>query len=291
LTANSAQQVAIAFLGLARDCVGSLPIFFRFVDSLDQASISSVVLIGENGSTDGTRELLERRAAEGRLQVVDTGFMAGIPRRLQRMAQGREKVKLALKNSGARPAYVCVVDLDRVMTIPPRVEDFTQAMELLANDERLFAVSADSKPYFYDLLAYEDDELSFAWLPHKSEEVATMRPRRYYGQILKHISAYQRSLTKLGDRLCISSFNGMCIYKASYYSRASYLATGKVDICEHLVLNRSIFRATGRRILITRFLTLRTPAEQMPIGPIAFWVQQIYKKLRRMGSRSQSCRH
>src|SRR5262245_15789761 len=149
--------------------------------------------------------------------------MGKIPRRLQRMAEGREALKLALEESGTKPTYVCVADLDGVMIVPPPLKDFIRAIEILEEDERLFAVSADSKPYFYDLLAYQDDELGFEWLPQKSAEVATLRPRRYYDQILKHISAYQRKLTKLGDRFCISSFNGMCIYKRIYYWPASYV--------------------------------------------------------------------
>jgi hypothetical protein len=248
----------IVFLSLARDCAATIPSFLGLLAALRAEGLSVIAFIGENGSRDKTRELLQREAANGRIVLVPTPFMAEERDRLRRMALGRERLKNAFEAARLEPRFVGVLDIDNVIASPPTI---TALLAAAAKLERpgIFGVSATSRPHYYDLLAFQDDHRSFDTL---LEELAASRSNifDYYRFFRSRIYPHQQALTDDREIECASTFNGLCLYRTDAYRLGSYLQPGP-SICEHLVFNRRLAERTGARMLIDPGLILHTPVD------------------------------
>lgn len=265
-----------AFLALARDCAGTVPRFLELLETLRRSGSHVAAFVGENGSRDGTRTLLQRAEARGEIILVPTTFMAGEPERLRRMALGRERLKSELESSGISPRFVCVLDIDNVIATPPTVPALLAAASKL-DRPGIFGVSATSRPHYYDLLAFEDEQRSFVTL---LDELAKSRTGivRYYRFFRSRIYPYQRALTSDREIRCASTFNGLCLYRADSYRLGSYLQVGPA-LCEHLVFNRRLASLTGGAMLIDPGLMLHTPVDHAERSFLPFAWRRLRKLL------------
>lgn len=264
----------IAVLALARNCAATLPAFLRFLASLRAAGLACRAFVGENDSRDGTGALLAAAEARGELRHVPTGFMAETRGRLARMALGREHLKQVLDAQGPPPAFVCVADIDNVIARPPEAGAVLAALEKLERPG-LFAVSAASRPHYYDLLAYEDETVSYE---HLLDDIA--RHRRgalgYYRFFSGTIYPAQSALTRERETTCLSAFNGLTLYRGADYRLGSYRDEAYAR-CEHLTFNRRVAAATGRRMLVDPGLVLRTPGDHAQRGFVSFYASRVRK--------------
>ncbi|WID96682.1 glycosyltransferase family 2 protein [Bosea vestrisii] len=269
-----AMQRDFAFLALAKDCATTIPRFLALIETLRRKGMSVAAFVGENGSQDGTRLLLQRAEARGEIILVPTPFMADEPERLRRMALGRERLKSELEASGVEARFVCVVDIDNVIAAPPSVAALLAAA-LKLEQPGIFGVSATSRPHYYDLLAFEDEHRSFETL---LDDLAKSRVDifEYYRFFRSRIYPHQRALTDDREITCSSSFNGLCLYRADTYRLGSYLQAGS-SICEHLVFNRSLAGLTGGTMLIDPGLVLRTPKDHSEQSFVPFAWRRLRK--------------
>jgi hypothetical protein len=266
----------ILFLCLARNCEKTLPGFFLYLRSLEQHGMICSAIIGENGSRDHTRTLIERTAHQG-IELLDTGFMTGIPDRLTRMAAGRQALlEKSLQKSHLQ--LICVADLDNVMLKPPSPGSFASAAARLQRDPTLFAVGATSYPVYYDLLSFRNAQYDFSTLNVRIQ-AAKRAPLTYFRFHHEHIYRHQRTITYSKPLVCDSSFNGLCIYNAGDYRLGSYRAPDEKDVCEHVSMNISIARATDKRMLVAPELRLATPADHGPVGFVRFWYDRIKERV------------
>lgn len=263
------------FLSLARDCVATVPSFLALLAALRAEGLSAVAFVGENGSRDGTRELLQREEASGRIVRVPTPFMAEEPERLKRMALGRERLKSEFEAANLEPRFVCVLDIDNVIATPPSVAALLAAAAKL-DRPRIFGVSATSRPHYYDLLAFQDEHRSFVTL---LDDLAASRSSifTYYRFFRSRIYPHQRALSKDREIECTSTFNGLCLYRADVYRLGSYLQAGPC-ICEHLAFNRRLADKTGAKMLIDPGLVLRTPVDHSQQSFLPF----VWRRLRKL---------
>lgn len=247
-----------AFLALAKDCAATIPRFLELLGTLRRNGTSVAAFVGENGSQDETRSLLQRAEAQGEVILVPTPFMADEPERLRRMALGRERLKSELEASGMEPRFVCVLDIDNVIARPPSIAALLAAASKL-DRQGIFGVSATSRPHYYDLLAFQDEHRSFDTL---LDDLAKSRIDifAYYRFFRSRIYPHQRALTDDREIVCASSFNGLCLYRADTYRLGNYLQAGP-STCEHLVFNRRLAALTGGAMLIDPGLVLRTPID------------------------------
>lgn len=272
--------ISVLFLCLARNCSRTIPHFFAYLDQLESSGFRCAAIIGENGSSDGTRTLLER-AARSKIVLLDTTLMAQGSSRLVRMAMGRQALLDAAKARGVTEDYICVVDLDNVIANPPSPSAVRAAVERLRDDATIFAVCATSFPVYYDLLSLRVAGYEFLSDLSKKIAKAKKRPYSYFRFHQEHIYRNQRLMTRDTPVLCDSSFNGFCLYAASDYCLGSYRAADEADVCEHVSLNLSIGRATGKKMLISPGLILQAPADHAPVGFFRFWSDRIMKRLSR----------
>lgn len=272
-----------AFLALAKDCAATIPRFLELLQTLRRSGAGVAAFVGENGSRDATHALLQQAEAQGELILVPTAFMAEEPERLRRMALGRERLKNKLEASGLEPRFICVLDIDNVIAAPPTVPALLAAAAKL-DRPGVFGVSASSRPHYYDLLAYEDEQRSFATL---LDELAGSRSDivRYYRFFRSRIYPHQRALTSEREIACASTFNGLCLYRADLYRIGSYLWAGPA-ICEHLVFNRRLAALTGGTMLIDPGLVLRTPPDHAQQSFLPF----AWRRFRKLVSLAQTPR-
>lgn len=266
----------IIFLSLAKNCAATLPNFLGMISALRTAGLHCITYIGENDSHDGTNILLREAEKREEIVYIPTSFMAGVPNRLHRMALGRQKLKDELDKSGLNPRFICVVDLDTVIRQPPTVEAIHSAISKLARPD-IFAVSATSRPQYYDILAYEDDNMSFEFLLEEIKKHQT-NIFAYYRFFLENVYPFRRRLTSDREVFCTSAFNGMIIYKAEAYALGSYVEHD-FRRCEHLAFNRRLAQKIQEKILIDPGLILLTPDDHGEEGFAVFAWKRLKKLL------------
>ncbi|MGH9342587.1 MAG: glycosyltransferase family 2 protein [Terriglobia bacterium] len=268
---------------LARNCAASLPGFFSFLQKLDNDGFCCSAIVGENGSSDATRALIQQ-AAEAGIALLDTGCMAGAGSRMARMATGRQALLDAAETSGFDCEFVCVADLDNVMAVPPPPAAVREAIQTLRTDGTLFAVGATSRPVYYDLLSLRAE--GFEFLPGLAEIVeAKKKPFRYYRFHCDRIYRNQEQVTASVPLVCASSFNGLCLYNAHDFRLGSYRAPNEAEVCEHVSFNLSLVRATGKKMLISSDLALQTPGDHARVGFFRFWSDRLLRAYRGSGKK------
>jgi hypothetical protein len=269
--------INILFLCLARNCAGTLPIFFSYLDRLEEHGFRCEGIIGENGSRDNTRALIEQ-AAGLRIEFLDTFFMARSKSRLVRMAMGRQALLQRAKAREGTEDYVCVADLDNVMAAPPSPEAVRKAIEHLRANKALFAVGAVSTPVYYDLLSLRANGHDYSKLAVEIAE-AKKRPLTYFQFHQRRIYGNQKRIANHEPFPCVSSFNGFCVYNAVDYRLGTYRADDEANVCEHVTFNLSIVRQTGKIMLIAPELVIQTPPDHAPVGFFRFWSDRIVERL------------
>ncbi len=274
----------IVFLALARNCAKYLPALFSFHEQLSAQGVPVATVIGENGSTDGTLEVL--KAAQQRLKnlvYLDTSFIEEIPKsqRTRRLGEARSALAGYASKHFPGAKYICVIDVDNVLLRMPSPQSFLASARKLDQRKDIFAVSAVSKPYYYDLAALR----SQAFFNENVLRLIADNKRnilKYYSFMAENIYQVQRDFTASGIRLCESAFNGLCIYNPADYYLGSYVDPSAPDVCEHVILNLAIHSLTGRKVLVDDSLALAMPEEHGPQS-LPYFVSSRALKLAQQG--------
>jgi hypothetical protein len=267
----------ILFLCLARDCAETIPRFFSYLRRLECQGFRCTTIIGENGSRDGTRELI-KRASGVHIELLDTSFMADTKNRLVRMAMGRQALLQKARECREAADYVCVADLDNIMIAPPNPASVRHSIERLREDTTLFAVGAISKPVYYDLLSLRAEGHDYTNL---AAEIANAKrtPLTYFQFHQQRIYRNQKQITISQPFRCLSSFNGFCVYDALAYRLGTYRGDDEADVCEHVTFNLSVARKTAKNMLVAPELIVQTPPDHLPVGFFRFWSDRILERL------------
>lgn len=288
---SNAYTYDVVFLALARDCASTIPGVVLGLEELRKSGLRTCLLVGENGSRDNSRELLENAVdSDGLVHLVDTTFMTEARGRLERMAIGRQFLADQVKKLPGSVRTICVLDMDEPFLESLDIALFRASLSRLDSDDAIFALAATSRPSYYDLLAFEDETRSFTELDKRIERLQR-NPVAYYRLFRDFIYPEQQRLTTASDIVCLSAFNGMCLYKADMYLQGSYLPSASGPwVCEHVTFNRSIAAASGRLMLIHGTLVLPQPSEHGRRTLPAFVWQRVTKlprflsaRLRRLG--------
>lgn len=268
----------VLFLALARDCATTIPGALEGLRRMQRYGISVHLLVGENGSQDQTRSLLDKAAESGMVTVLDTSFMSRGAVRLEKMALGRQY--LAERAAHIASKVIAVVDLDErfLESLDPR--EFSRKVSRVEKSE-FFALAASSFPTYYDLLAFEDENRSFAVLEQEIRNRQT-RPMAYYKFFRDCVYRVQEDLTSNGDIECRSAFNGLCLYRSDIYALGSYLPRAGELVCEHVSFNRAIAAKTGRQMVVDGTLKLPTPLEHGRRALPGFVFQRVNKLLKNL---------
>ena len=154
------------------------------------------------------------------------------------------------------------------------LKSFKQALYILQmNKNKIFGISAKSRPYYYDMLNLKIPNLyNFNIYKIQSEKNFD-----FYNKRKKYIYDYQVKISKMKDLFTISSFNGICIYFFNDYKNSNYISKNKKNITpEHLYFNKNIHKKNKKFILMSSAITLNTPKEHMPYSNFFYFA---FKKI------------
>ena len=168
--------------------------------------------------------------------------------------------------------FVCVIDLDEVLINDIDIKKFNNFVKF--DNKKYFATSAKSDPYYYDILCFEKNfkENNFANLP------PTIKGLNFYYS-RKKVYDLQISLTQQKSFEAISAFNGLCVYNYKNYINHSY--NSKERLCDHLIINRKIYKSTNKKIFVNDKFKLFSPKEHRPFNNIVnFIISKTYTKVK-----------
>lgn len=144
----------IIFLCLAQNVDKTIQNLFNFNNQIKKENISSLVIIGENGSNDETVSIINSFAKNNPdITLVKTDHIDAYKDRIVRLTHGRNYLKNYVLKNKIYSTYISIIDVDNVIDIEPNVLDFKNVLHtLISNKNELFGISAKSKPYYYDML-------------------------------------------------------------------------------------------------------------------------------------------
>ena len=265
---SDTRKIDIVFLGLAKKCEKFLPIFFSAINEITKKK-NIRVFLGENGSEDLTFDLIQKNIVlNDKINFIDTSFIEEFPDRIKRLSLARQKLKDHLFQANLNPKFVCVLDLDEVISKNFTIELINNLENILErHKDKYFAVSLKSKPFYYDILNFESDEF-----PNNDIlKIQNSKSIKSYYERKKFVYNVQNSLTKKAEFECISGFNGLCLYLYGDFIKSHYYDDGLNIIPEHLHLNRIIHKSTGKKIFVSCNY-LKMPTEHKPINNIVFFL-------------------
>tara|TARA_B100000787_G_C16189073_1_gene296345 strand:+ start:901 stop:1761 length:861 start_codon:yes stop_codon:yes gene_type:complete len=268
----------IIFLSLARDCSSTINFFFNFLLELSNKGHKVLSIIGENGSQDYTFDEI-RKFSDNNSELVtflDTTFIEQFSDRIIRLSKARQFLKDYITKNKIECEYLCVIDVDNVLSKNFSTKDFYLIKnELDSRTEDTFAVSVKSKPFYYDILNFESYEF-------KNLNIMQIQNDRRFSTFFKrkkNIYDVQKALTVKDDFFSISSFNGMCLYKFNHFIQGNYYEENNNNpMPEHLNLNRRIHKITGKKILVSEKIELLMPVEHRPIFNLFNFIYQKFIK-------------
>ena len=268
----------IIFLSLARDCAGSLKYFFNFLKELKNQGNEVFSIIGENGSEDYTFDEIIKFQNQNKdlITFLDTTFIEKFSDRIIRLSKARQFLKDYILKQNIECNYLCVIDVDNVLSKKFTTDDFYKIKNELDNNEnKLFAVSVKSKPFYYDILNFESNEFR----NHNILQVQNNKRLSSFFKRKKQIYNVQKILTSKNNFYSISSFNGMCIYKFKDFIKGDYYEENNNNpMPEHLNLNRRIHQLTNKKILVSKKVELVMPNEHKPIFNLLNFMYQKFIK-------------
>ena len=254
----------IVFLSLARNCEKTVEIFFNFLEDLEKNNYKVLSIVGENNSEDLTFDKLRRYSETSNLlRLLDTTFIEKFNDRIIRLSKARQYLKNYLEEKRITSKYVCVIDLDEVISEGINYKEFITIKETLDKGcDKLFGISVKTSPYYYDILNYEDkDNINLNIL-----KLQNTKDLFSYFERKKKIYNLQKKITSMDESLSISSFNGLCLYLYEDYINGFYFQEKNNNpIPEHLNLNRLIKNKTKKDIIFLNKLIFRMPEEHRPI--------------------------
>lgn len=223
-------QRRLVVMGLAKDIFLNTSNMLSLTNKLKAVFPRVEVWVGENGSTDGTREFLN--AHDPALwSVVDLSDLKLPPDRIDRMAALRNALQQRVfsRMEEKEDFYMCVLDFDIPFKLT-KVNEWPRALDLLESDKTIGAVTGVGlvqhkmfpKPYFYDTFAYRSK---------KGEVCKSGTASNWLNMAMKYGGAQFDHSERVGN-----NFGGVAIYRGYQAKTAEYtsrLADGTI-VCEHV---------------------------------------------------------
>ncbi len=143
------------FAGLVRDCAEWLPSVLANVEQMAHAFEQCAFLFLENGSTDGSRELLNRWCSgrDGAIVLTPDDPAAFCVVRTVRLAVIRNQIIAEARRHYADFDVLVLLDCDNVNASPISQAAFIRALDFLWHEPDRAAVFANSLGHYYDLWA------------------------------------------------------------------------------------------------------------------------------------------
>lgn len=264
----------LIFLGLTQDCEKTLPGFFREIEKISKYK-NIKVIIGENASNDFTFDLIQKQINKSEVyDLVDTTFIEKFDDRIKRLALARQALKEYLITQKFKSKFICVIDLDEVLneTFNLHLLD-NLCSQLIQNEDKYFGISVSSKPYYYDILNFENEDFPNFFI----KNLQNNKSLKSYKNRKKFIYDVQKKLSNKFSFECISAFNGLCLYQYKEYILSNYTVDEVDQTPEHLLFNRYLNKILKKKILVSSNY-FNMPEEHKPLNNIISFITEKFVK-------------
>ena len=260
----------IIFLCLAQNVDKTIQNLFNFNNQIKKENISSLVIIGENGSNDETVSIINSFAKNNSdIKLIKTDHIDAYKDRIVRLTHGRNYLKNYVLINKIYSTYISIIDVDNVINIEPNILDFKNVLHtLISNKNELFGISAKSKPYYYDMLNLYIEDF------YEKDVLKIQSGKNIFNSFFlrkKNIYNFQLKITNINkDIRAVSAHNGFCVYLYDDYMLGNYMDIHNMEkmddkvIPEHIIINKSIHKQTSKYMLISNDFFVQTPPEHMP---------------------------
>jgi hypothetical protein len=269
---NERAQIGILLAGVAKNVREPLRQVLANTDKYGRLFHRYKVVVVENGSSDGTKELLRIWATQRADRVHIEADQVRVPRD-EKNPRGSDAPLLAgLRNLYLQRveqedpddySFMVIFDCDHVNTRAIDPTAISTAIRFLAEDTNRAAVFANQAGFYYDIWALRHDRWcpGDCWKEYKAWCENCSRQEAEWACIGSRQIHISRNEAPIEVR---SAFGGFAIYKTAFLKGARYCdydEDGSVA-CEHVSLHRQI-RNRGGRLFVFPSLVNCTPYEQI----------------------------
>ena len=242
---------SILIAALARDCGDSITRNIPKIELLRRKFRESHVVIIENDSKDGTKEILKnwKNQSEGVEVIMNDFGTVTIPEKSEKVIHpGSSNYRISkmarYRNMYMEYARKADFDIDILLVMDIDIDDFSvegvirsinNAPDdwgaLFANGNKVFNKRLKS---FYDY---------FAYVPYGNKQLSMK-----YDDMFFQARKIRNLLKKNSYVKCISAFGGMAMYKWEYIKDSNYTAENNTIcnscemLCEHISFNNNILK-------------------------------------------------
>jgi len=234
---NDMKQYNVIFGGAARDVSKNIESILKRIDICGKKFNSYQLIIYENDSKDGTRDILLKNKKENYHYIFEDNVEE--PRRTKRLEHGRNLVlnKARELNRNNYYQYLIIIDLDHVND----TDTFTDTFQTNFNRDDWDVVTAN-QAFYYDLWALRNKDLNHDCI-HESTKCLDLGGKiKFEGKQFIEVD---------------SAFGGVGIYKlSSIPDTCKYVGEyqdGK-EKCEHVEFNECIKKNGGKIFINPEFI-------------------------------------
>jgi hypothetical protein len=236
-------KMKVAIIGCARDIAGHIQQSINKLIEIKQLfHPESVIIIGENDSRDGTKQILSKNVAENGIALLNLdGKLKNMHERTQRIAFVRKELLKYVHKKHGNFDYLIIADMDGVIyglditNISKIFSEITQPWD---------ALFANVPGPYYDIWALRAPELGIdfdCWDAYTHLVQNGMNPFTVKNEC---IYKYQTIISVDGPLIPVkSAFGGFGIYKLSMTRSCNYEWKTHKCSCKHIKVKRGPCRA------------------------------------------------
>lgn len=226
----------VVFCGITRDNAPELPVVMESMENTGNRFLDYRVIIFENDSKDGTKEILKKWAEKNpKVKIISQDFHNTKRPSIQFMADCRNKYIDEMeqhKDIYEQFDYMIVVDMD--MHYGWNVDILIDSFKHKKNHDWDVVCSngLSSKNVMYDAFAYRSDEFP-----------QNLTDGSYWGEVVPKIQNKKRDKWEEVH----SCFGGLAIYRRDVIASCRY--SSEYDDCEHVKFHECIRKNGGKVFL------------------------------------------
>lgn len=221
----------------------------------------SKIIIAENDSTDGTKEILDNY--KHNIDVINYDGKVTMDHRTEKLAFLRNELINHVHKKYSHYNYIIIADLDNVIH-DLNVQQFQHILQNWKNRE-WDALFSNSNPY-YDIWALRSKDIGI--------DYDCWDAVHHDGDTRKHVKKFQKNITFDSDAVEVdSAFNGFGIYKLASTKGCSYngltqncslnmSSPCRKDTCEHVSFHNCL-KQNGAKLFILRDLMVKSQEEHI----------------------------
>lgn len=230
-------QHKVVIVGIIRDNSAELPAVIEYIEHTGKAFKDYKVIIFENDSKDGTKEILsDWRALNNRVKIISGSFKNKKRPGIGFLAQARNYYLDKMQNDPIYDDFDIVMAIDMDMDLGWDIRGIFDSFNKIDKWDIVCANGTMPNGKMRDAFAFRDEEFPHTPVSYKD----------YWSKIVPEIQKiYPVTSTLMPVKSC---FGGMAFYKKKFIKECRYIS--KNDDCEHVAFHECLTEHHNARIVM-----------------------------------------